>query len=81
MVAVGVDVDVDDHDEVLFHLGANCDPGRDLHRRDHRIGLDATQKVPGDERRGEAVRPFPPIIEMDDVVKAAVTARAAEFGL
>ena len=62
VVAVDAAVDVRDHDEVLFHLGAQCDPGRDLHRRDARVGFDATTKLPGDERGGQPVRPYPPIM-------------------
>jgi 4-hydroxy-3-polyprenylbenzoate decarboxylase len=81
LVIVDADVDIEDHDEVFFRVGANFDPGRDLHRRGNAAALDATLKLPGDDRRGHAVRPFPPIIEMDQAVRDAVDARAGEFGL
>jgi 4-hydroxy-3-polyprenylbenzoate decarboxylase len=68
IVAVDASVDLHDHDAVLFHLCANADPGRDLHRRDHRIAFDATAKMPGDERHGQPVRRFPPIVDMGDEV-------------
>ncbi|MCP3902162.1 MAG: UbiD family decarboxylase [Planctomycetes bacterium] len=81
VVAVGSDVDLDDHDAVLFHLCANADPGRDLHRTADRIGFDATGKLPGDERHGQPVRAWPPIIAMSDEVRRRVDDRATEFGL
>jgi 4-hydroxy-3-polyprenylbenzoate decarboxylase len=81
VVAIDESVDVTDHDAVLFHLCANMDPGRDLWRRDRRLGFDATPKQPGDERHGQPVRPWPPIIEMSEAIAARVDQRAAEFGL
>jgi 4-hydroxy-3-polyprenylbenzoate decarboxylase len=72
VVAVGADVELADRDAVLFHLCANFDPGRDVHRAGDRIGLDATPKVPGDERAGQPVRPWPPIIAMTDAVRRRV---------
>ena len=60
---------------------ANADPGRDLVRRDHRVGIDATRKLPGDERNGDPVRPFPPLITMCDEIRQSVEARASVFGL
>ncbi|MEM6853263.1 MAG: UbiD family decarboxylase domain-containing protein, partial [Planctomycetota bacterium] len=63
IVVVDEDVNVHDHEEVLFHLLANADPGRDIEFAngpldilDHaaprlgagtKIGLDATRKIPG----------------------------------
>lgn len=41
-------------------------------RLTHRIGLDATPKVPGDERFGEPVRAWPPVLKMDEGVIAKV---------
>lgn len=74
---------VQDIGEVLFRLGANCDPGRDtLHSRgpvdqlDHasvsegfggKIGFDCTHKWPGENGFS---RDYPKLIKMsDDVVK------------
>ncbi len=81
VVAVGSAVNVDDWQDVLFHACANTDPGRDLLRPDHRLGIDATPKLPGDERGGQPVREYPPFIRMDDAVKERVAARGAELGL
>ena len=65
IVVVDADVDVHDHEAVLFHLMANFDPGRDIELAngpldilDHaaprlgagtKIGLDATRKIAGEE--------------------------------
>ena len=46
-----------------------------------RIGFDATKKMPGDERCGQPVRDYPPIMVMSDEVQRRVDARAAESGL
>jgi len=77
--------DLDDWSSVLFHWTANADPGRDrlLRRSDHgaRLGYDATRKVPGDERPAQPVRPFPPILRMDETVRRRVDEHAAAFGL
>jgi 4-hydroxy-3-polyprenylbenzoate decarboxylase len=81
VVAVDAGVDLADADAVLFDLGAQFDPGRDLHRRGHRVGFDATTKLPGDERHGQPVRPFPPRIVMDQATRRRVAERAAAFGL
>jgi len=72
VIAVGAHVDLGDRDTVLFHLCANFDPGRDVHRAPDRIGFDATPKIPGDEREGQPVRAWPPIIEMSDDVRRRV---------
>ena len=71
--------------EVLFRLCANTDPQRDSiftkgpsDVLDHatseiasgsKLGLDATKKIPGEGFK----RPWPPLIKMDEVVKARVT--------
>ncbi|MEM6259441.1 MAG: UbiD family decarboxylase domain-containing protein [Planctomycetota bacterium] len=75
IVVVDDDVDVHNHAEVLFHLCANVDPGRDLEIvhgpldiLDHaaprlgggqKLGVDATRKWPGEEVNGNAVRDWP----------------------
>ncbi|MHC4947066.1 MAG: UbiD family decarboxylase [Planctomycetota bacterium] len=81
VIAVDAATDLADHDAVLFRVGANADPGRDLHRRDRRLGVDATAKVPGDERHGQPVRPWPTLLEMTADVRATVDRRWAEYGL
>jgi 4-hydroxy-3-polyprenylbenzoate decarboxylase len=81
VVAVGAGVDVEDREQVLFHLCANSDPSRDLLRRGTRIGFDATAKMPGDERNGRPVRAWPPVIGMSAAMKEQVSRRRAEYGL
>ncbi|MEO0963931.1 MAG: UbiD family decarboxylase domain-containing protein [Planctomycetota bacterium] len=97
IVVVDKDVDVHDHEAVLFHLAANCDPGRDIELVNgpldildhaaprlgagHKIGFDATRKLPDESCGGHSVRPFPPILAMTDDIKHRVTQRWREYGL
>ncbi|GIW73893.1 MAG: hypothetical protein KatS3mg103_0415 [Phycisphaerales bacterium] len=67
VVFVGHGVDVHNLDQAMFHFLASMDPGRD--RLAARPGLrtvafDATPKAAG-TLRGQAVRPWPPVIEPD----------------
>jgi 4-hydroxy-3-polyprenylbenzoate decarboxylase len=80
VIAVERSVDASDWQQVLFHWCANTDPGRDLVQRDHRIGFDATAKQPGDERDGQPIRPYPPILAMDEQTKRMVNERWGEYG-
>ncbi|MCZ6835590.1 MAG: UbiD family decarboxylase [Planctomycetota bacterium] len=82
IVALDSRVEVQDWEAALFHLCANVDPGRDLHRRGDRIAFDATYKRPGsaDERQGQPVRDWPPLLEMSEEIKRRVEARWAEYG-
>ncbi len=91
IIVVDESVNVHDHDEVLFHLCANMDPGRDLELvagpldildhaaprlgAGHKLGLDATKKIAGEECAGHAVRPYPPILAMDPTVRERVASR------
>ena len=91
------DVDVHDHEQVLFHLCANCDPGRDveivngpLDILDHaaprlgagsKIGFDATRKIKGEEVNGQPVRDWPELLKMDPAIKDLVDRRWGEYGL
>ena len=84
IVVVDDDVDVHNTSEVLFRLCANTDPQRDsLFTKgpadvlDHatsevamgtKLGIDATRKLPGEGFK----RPWPPLIKMDESVKAKV---------
>ncbi len=95
IVVVDEDVDVHDHEAVLFHAAANADPGRDLELvngpldiLDHaaprlgagtKIGIDATPKWPGEEVNGQPVRAWPERLSMSTDVKARVDARWAEL--
>ena len=81
IIAVDQSVDITNWQEVFFHLCANCDPSRDMLKREHRIAFDATSKLPGDERHGQPVRDFPPILSMDHQTRLRVNQQAAEFGL
>lgn len=97
IVVVDEDVDVHDHEAVLFHLLSNADPGRDieivngpLDILDHaaprlgagcKIGLDATRKWPGEEVNGQPVRDWPTLLNMNEDIKARVSERWGEFGL
>jgi 4-hydroxy-3-polyprenylbenzoate decarboxylase len=84
IVVVDDDVDVHNTNEVLFRLCANTDPQRDSiftkgpsDVLDHatseiaigsKLGIDATKKLPGEGFK----RPWPPLIKMDEAVKAKV---------
>ncbi len=81
VIAVDGHVELGDWEQVLFHVCANTDPGRDLVRRGHRLGVDATTKRPGDERHGQPVRDYPPRIEMSETIRSRVTRRWPEYGL
>jgi 4-hydroxy-3-polyprenylbenzoate decarboxylase len=86
MVVVDADVNVHNTSEVLFHLTANTDPQRDsiftkgpADVLDHatseiaigsKLGIDATKKLPGEGFK----RPWPPLLKMDEAVKAKVNA-------
>lgn len=88
------DCDVQNFDEVLFRIGANCDPGRDvLHSRgpvdqlDHasmaegfggKIGFDCTHKWPGENGFN---RDYPKLISMADDVKAKIDELWPKLGL
>ncbi len=96
IVVVDHDVDVHDQDAVLFHLCANCDPGRDVEivngpldildhaaprlGAGHKIGFDATVKIKGEEVGGHAVRDWPRPLIMDAAVQALVERRWKEYG-
>lgn len=88
------DCDVQNRDEVLFRLGANCDPQRDtLHSRgpvdqlDHaslqegfggKLGFDCTHKWP--EENGFS-RNYPKLIEMSQDVKLKIDSLWPKLGL
>jgi 4-hydroxy-3-polyprenylbenzoate decarboxylase len=92
IVVVDEHVNVHDYAEVMFYVGANVDPKRDvvltegpLDHLDHaptlqffggKLGIDATAKGPA-----EGAREWPPEIEMSPEVRDRVSARWAEYGL
>ncbi|MCC7146127.1 MAG: UbiD family decarboxylase [Phycisphaeraceae bacterium] len=97
IIVVDHDVDVHDQEQVLFHLCANCAPGRDVelvtgpldildHAAPHlgsgqKMGFDATRKIPGEQAAGQPVRDYPEILRMDPAIKAQVQRRWSELGL
>jgi 4-hydroxy-3-polyprenylbenzoate decarboxylase len=92
VVVVDEWVDVHDYGEVMFRVGANVDPARDvlltegpLDHLDHaptrqfyggKIGIDATHKGPA-----EGTREWPPEIQMTPEVRALVDRRWDEYGI
>jgi 4-hydroxy-3-polyprenylbenzoate decarboxylase len=88
------DCNVQDFDEVLFRIGANCDPGRDmLHSKgpvdhlDHasqqigfggKIGFDCTHKLPGENGFS---RDYPKLITMSEEVKKKIDELWPKLGL
>jgi len=92
IVVVDEHVDVHDYEQVLFYVGANVDPKRDvmlsegpLDHLDHaptlqfvggKIGIDATAKGPA-----EGTREWPPEIEMTAEIRELVDRRWQEYGL
>jgi 4-hydroxy-3-polyprenylbenzoate decarboxylase len=93
IVVVDEDVDVHDEQDVLFHMGANVDPRRDVVIADgpvdvldhaspycgagSKMGIDATRKIPGEG----VVREWPNEMVMSDEVRQKVTRRWREYGL
>ena len=92
IVVVDEHVDVHDYAQVMFYVGANVDPKRDvviaegpLDHLDHaptlqfvggKIGIDATAKGPL-----EGAREWPPEIEMSEEVRSLVDRRWADYGI
>ncbi|MCA9286295.1 MAG: UbiD family decarboxylase [Phycisphaerales bacterium] len=83
-IAVDADTDLCDPWSVLFRWVSNADPGRDMvidsNPGAHRIGFDATTKLPGESRLGQPCRDYPPILRMDDATRARVDTRWTEYG-
>jgi 4-hydroxy-3-polyprenylbenzoate decarboxylase len=92
IVVVDEHVDVHDYEQVLFYVGANVDPQRDvlitegpLDHLDHapthqffggKLGIDATHKG-----TAEGAREWPPEIEMSDEIRELVDRRWADYGI
>jgi 4-hydroxy-3-polyprenylbenzoate decarboxylase len=93
IVVVDEDVDVHNEQDVLFHVGANVDPRRDvviadgpLDILDHaspvegagsKLGIDATRKIAGEG----IIRRWPAELAMSDEVVRRVTRRWPELGI
>lgn len=96
IMVVDEHVNVHDVNEVLFYLGANFDPSRDIELvrgpvdiLDHasvaygaggKIGFDGTRKLPGERPPGE-VRHWPMELEMPTEIKDLVNKRWKEYGI
>lgn len=94
VVVVDEDCNVQDMAEVLFRIGANCDPGRDsllskgpVDQLDHaaqqmgfggKLGLDCTHKWPGENGFN---RPYPKLIKMDEATRKKIDALWPSLGL
>jgi 4-hydroxy-3-polyprenylbenzoate decarboxylase len=92
VVVVDEDVNVHDLNEVLWRVTGSLDPARDvffsegpIDQLDHatnlacyggKMGIDGTRKLPGEQGYQ---REWPPIVAMDDEVKAAVTDKWASL--
>ena len=92
IIVVDQDTNVHEVDEVLWRVGNNVDPGRDveivrgpLDALDHaapqpcagtKMGIDATRKIPGEGQ----VRPWPEDIHMVHDIVRQVTSRWKEYG-
>jgi 4-hydroxy-3-polyprenylbenzoate decarboxylase len=92
IVVVDEHVDVHDYAQVMFYVGANVDPKRDvvitegpLDHLDHaptlqfvggKLGIDATHKLPE-----EGARTWPDEIRMSPEIEELVTSRWADYGL
>ena len=93
IVVVDADVDVHDYGQVMWQVGANVDPARDvvlsdgpLDHLDHaptmqfhggKLGIDATAKGPADGYE----RGWPDPIRMSEEVRERVTSRWDELGI
>jgi len=93
IIVVDEDVDVQNIDEVLFHVGAHVDPGRDcfvvdgpVDALDHaapflcagsKMGIDATRKITGEG----IAREWPPKINMPEEIIKRVDDRWPEYGI
>src|SRR5207248_216639 len=93
IIVVDENTDVQDEQDVLFHLFSNCDPKRDTefvqgpvdildhaspqHGAGSKMGFDATVKFPEEG----AVRFWPKELEMDQATRDLVTRKWKEYGL
>lgn len=92
IIVVDEHVDVQNEQDVLFHLFSNCDPERDMeishgptdildhaapeHGTGSKVGFDATAKIAGEGQ----VRRWPRELHMDQKTRDLVTRRWKEYG-
>ncbi len=93
VIVVDEHVNVHDEQDVLFHVGANVDPRRDVMFTDgpidildhaspyygtgSKMGIDATRKMDGEG----VVREFPDRLEMPEIVESLIERRWTEYGI
>lgn len=93
LVVVDAEVDVHDDETVWFAVGANCHPGRDTVFSEgpadwndhaapiagigHRMGIDATRKLPDEEHPRE----WPEPLLIDEPTRQKIKERWNEFGI
>jgi 4-hydroxy-3-polyprenylbenzoate decarboxylase len=75
-----------DLDALLFHWPAHCDASRDTVRHTspagvHRLGFDATRKLPGETRNHQPSRDWPPLLKVRDDIARRLDERWSEYGL
>jgi 4-hydroxy-3-polyprenylbenzoate decarboxylase len=82
-IVVGSDADLGNIDDVLFHWMAHMSAERDRYLSvcGRRVAFDATPKMAGDERDGWGVRDWPPVLRVDEAVRARVAERWGELGV
>ncbi len=78
---LGRDVDVFDTKLAMFHWLANFDAGRDAIWADERVVFDCTPKTGQDGANGQAVRAWPPVLEVDHATRELIERRWSEYGL
>ncbi|MEM1423525.1 MAG: UbiD family decarboxylase, partial [Planctomycetota bacterium] len=81
VVVVGTRADVHDFDGCMFHWCAHADPGRDAYRSATTLAFDATPKVEGEDREGDPVRDWPPMLEMDEATTTLVRERWGAYDI
>jgi len=93
IILVNDEVNLTDIDSALFHWCAHSDAGRDrvvfsadptnpaAPSSTRALIIDATPKFPGESHRNEPVRPWPPILKMDEATQKKIQSRWSEYGL
>ncbi|MBY0456300.1 MAG: UbiD family decarboxylase, partial [Gemmataceae bacterium] len=84
VVILAGEVDAKDLDSAFFHWCAHTDVSRDstgwiTPSGRYVVAFDATPKLPGDERNGQPVRPWPPVLKTDPAVARRVQERWGEL--
>lgn len=83
IIVVDQSANISSFDDILFHWLAHSSHDRDryLSACGRRIAYDATPKLAGDERNGQPVRAWPPLLRISDEIRTRIEARWSEYGL